>query len=217
MPGTELLIFDCDGVLVDSEMIASRILAQEMTALGYPLRPEDCRARFTGKSMATVMALIEEDWGHPLPENFETDIRQKDFEAFTRDLKAVPGVPEILRSLTLPMCVASSGAPEKIHHSLTVTGLLDCFDGHLFSATQVDRGKPAPDLFLFAAKTMGMTPDRCVVVEDSATGVQAGLAAGMRVLGFAGAGHCGPGYAEMLRDAGAHDVFTDMKRLPGLL
>lgn len=209
----ELIIFDCDGVLVDSEMIASRVLAREMTALGYPLTPEQCRARFTGISMGKVMALIEEDWDRKLPENFEEHMREKDFEAFSKELTAVPGVAEMLDDLPLAKCVASSGAPEKIRNSLTVTGLIDHFDGHLFSAKQVTHGKPAPDLFLFAAERMNTPPERCLVVEDAAAGIQGALAAGMRVLGFSGAGHCGPGYEDRLHEAGAETVFDDMRRL----
>ncbi|MEO5335776.1 MAG: HAD family hydrolase [Magnetospirillum sp. WYHS-4] len=213
----DLIIFDCDGVLVDSEPIASRLLARELTALGYPMKPEDCRARFTGISMRRVMAMIEADRGRPLPADFEAEMRRKDFEAFAAELTPCPGVAEAVPALAFAKCVASSGAPEKIRHSLTLTGLIAHFDGHLFSASQVARGKPAPDLFLHAARTMGAAPDRCVVVEDARAGIEAGLAAGMRVLGFAGGGHCGPGYGDMLRAAGASAVFADMRDLAGLL
>lgn len=213
----KLVIFDCDGVLVDSEPIASRLLARELTALGYPIAAEGCKARFTGMSMRRVMAMVEADWGRPLPPDFELEMRRKDFEAFTAELKPCPGVAETLPGLALPKCVASSGAPEKIRHSLTVTGLIGHFDGHLFSASEVPRGKPAPDLFLHAAASMGMAPEDCVVIEDARAGVEAGRAAGMRVLGFAGGGHCGPGYADMLREAGVETVFADMRELAGLI
>lgn len=214
---TRLVIFDCDGVLVDSEPIACRVMARELTALGYPLTAEDCLERFTGVSMKTVMARVEADWGQALPAGFEDRLREKDFEAFRAELEPVPGVEEMLADLDIPRCVASSGAPEKIRFTLTVTGLIDAFEPHLFSARMVAHGKPAPDLFLHAAERMATPPASCVVVEDSVAGIQAARSAGMRVLGFAGAGHAGPGYAEMLAAAGADAVFTRMSDLPTLL
>ncbi len=217
MSDIDLVIFDCDGVLVDSEMIASRVLAQEVAALGYPLTDEESRTRFTGMSIKSVIAAIEADWHRRLPETFEESLRARDRKVFAAELHPVSGIREVLPLISIPKCVASSGVPEKIRHSLTVTGLIDAFDGHLFSARQVERGKPAPDLFLFAAHSMGVAPGRCLVIEDSVAGLKAGLAAGMRVLGFAGASHCGKGYGDMLAEAGAEEVFSDMARLPGLL
>jgi HAD superfamily hydrolase (TIGR01509 family) len=214
---TRLVIFDCDGVLVDSEPIACRVMARELTALGYPLSPDDCRERFTGVSMKTVMAMIEADWGQPLPAGFENHLRERDFEAFRAELQPVPGVADMLAHLDIPRCVASSGTPEKIRFTLTVTGLIGAFAPHLFSARMVAHGKPAPDLFLHAAERMATPPGSCVVVEDSVAGIEAARAAGMRVLGFAGAGHAGPGYAERLAAAGADTVFTRMPDLPTLL
>lgn len=213
-----LVIFDCDGVLVDSEMIASRVLAAAVTELGHPLTPEDCRARFTGKSIASVFAELSKDI--PLPDGFADTLRARDKAAFAAELAAVDGVAETIdaiQAIGAPMCVASSGRLEKIRHSLTLTGLIGRFDGHLFSAEQVAHGKPAPDLFLFAAREMGAAPADCVVVEDSVAGIQAARAAGMRVLGFAGASHCGPGYGDMLRGAGAETVIDHMRVLPDLL
>lgn len=210
-----LVIFDCDGVLVDSEMIASRVLAAAVTELGHPLTPEDCRARFTGKSIASVIAELSGDVR--LPGDFAETLRERDRAAFEADLKAVDGVADVLGAIDTPLCVASSGRLEKIRHSLTLTGLIGRFGSHLFSAEQVAHGKPAPDLFLFAAREMGAAPADCVVIEDSIAGIRAARAAGMRVLGFAGAGHCGPGYAETLTNAGAETVFGDMRALPGLL
>jgi HAD superfamily hydrolase (TIGR01509 family) len=212
-----LVIFDCDGVLVDSEPIACRVMARELTVLGYPLSPDDCQERFTGVSMKTVMAMIEADWGQALPAGFEDHLREKDFEAFRAELEPVRGVEEMLADLDIPRCVASSGTPEKIRFTLTVTGLIGAFEPHLFSARMVEHGKPAPDLFLHAAERMATPPGSCVVVEDSVAGIQAARAAGIRVLGFAGAGHAGPGYAESLAAAGADTVFTRMPDLPTLL
>jgi HAD superfamily hydrolase (TIGR01509 family) len=217
MAGSALLIFDCDGVLVDSEMIASRVLAAEARALGLSLTAADCRRRFTGSAMAAVRAALEADLGRPLPADFETRVRARDRAAFEAELKPVAGIAEAVRRLALPRCVASSGAPEKIRHSLELTGLLPLFEPHLFSAHQVARGKPAPDLFLFAAAAMATPPAACVVIEDSVAGVRAGRAAGMRVLGFAGASHAGPDYGDGLAAAGAHAVFADMAELLGLV
>jgi HAD superfamily hydrolase (TIGR01509 family) len=144
-------------------------------------------------------------------------VRAHDLEVFARELQPIPHIKEALERIALPVCVASSGAPEKIRHSLTVTGLLEFFDPHLFSAHMVANGKPAPDVFLFAAERMTMAPEACCVIEDSEAGIQGALAAGMRVLGFAGGGHAGPDYADMLRKCGPHAVFDDMRDLPGLL
>lgn len=210
-----LIIFDCDGVLVDSEMIASQVLAEAVSALGHPLTAAQCRARFTGKSLDSVFAELHRDVD--LPDNFIETLRARDVAAFEAHLKAIPGVRRAIDGLGMPMCVASSGRLEKIRHSLTLTGLIDFFQDHLFSAEQVAHGKPAPDLFLLAARTMGAKPGDCVVIEDSTAGVRAALAAGMRVLGFAGGSHCGPGYADVLRAAGAPVVFSDMRALPDLI
>ncbi len=215
---TRLVIFDCDGVLVDSEPLACRVMARELTALGYPLTADDCHDRFTGVSMKTVMERIEADWGQPLPAGFEDHLRDKDFEAFRAELEPVPGIEAMLAHLEIPRCVASSGAPEKIRFTLTVTGLIGAFEPHLFSARMVEHGKPAPDLFLHAAEQMNTPPAACVVVEDSVAGITAARAAGMRVLGFAGASHANsPAYAKTLAAAGADTIFTQMPDLPALL
>lgn len=208
------VIFDCDGVLVDSELIASRELAAYLSDLGRPTTAEECRESFTGLSLKAVADVVRNVWGVVLPDDFIAALRTRDQHAFERDLKAIPGVEKTLDTLDamdIPYCVASSGTPEKIHHSLTLTRLLERFDGHLFSASQVQHGKPAPDLFLLAARTMGVAPTDCVVIEDSPAGVQGAKAAGMRVLGFTGGAHCGPGYGEKLGAADA--VFSDMTDL----
>jgi HAD superfamily hydrolase (TIGR01509 family) len=215
--GIDLVIFDCDGVLVDSEVIASRLLAEALTREGYPVTAAECRRRFTGVSIRSVVEAVGGESGRPLPSGFEERLRARDLEVFTRQLKPVPGVAEAVSRLPHAKCVASSGAPEKIRHSLAVTGLLPLFAPHLFSAHMVGRGKPAPDLFLLAAERMAAPPGRCLVIEDSAAGIEAALAAGMGVVGFAGGGHCAPGYAEILRRAGAGVVLSRMADLPALL
>lgn len=215
VPG--LVIFDCDGVLVDSEPIAAAVMAAAVSELGLPMTAADCLRRFTGIAMATVIAAIEADLGRPVPADFAARVRERDFEAFRRSLKPIAGVAAVVSALTLPKCVASSGAPEKIRFTLGLTHLLPLFEPHLFSAQMVRRGKPAPDLFLFAARAMRVAADACVVVEDSQAGIRAARAAGMRALGFIGGGHCGPDHARLLHAAGAQAVFRHMRDLPRLL
>lgn len=217
MPSNLLVIFDCDGVLVDSEPIASRIMAESLSEVGYAVTVEDCNERFKGMPMADILKMVEEDWGRSLPPDFATLIHERDFAAFRRELKAIPGVREAVEALPYAKCVASSGAPEKMQLTLTLTGLIELFEPHLFSAHMVENGKPAPDLFLFAADKMGFRPQHCVVVEDSRAGVEAAVAAGMRALGFTGGGHGRSGGAEALRGAGAARTFSRMTELPGLL
>lgn len=215
MPG--LVIFDCDGVLVDSEPIAAAVMAAAVSELGLPMTAAECLRRFTGIAMATVIAAIEADLGRPLPADFAARVRERDFEAFRRSLKPIPGAREAASALTVPKCVASSGAPEKIRFTLGLTHLLPLFAPHLFSAQMVRNGKPAPDLFLFAARAMGVAANACTVVEDSQAGIRAARAAGMRALGFVGGSHCGPDHARLLNAAGANAVFRQMTELPALL
>lgn len=213
----DLVIFDCDGVLVDSELLAARVLADEVTALGLPLTAEECLHRFTGISMTAVLAAIEADLGRPLPPEFEAQVRAADERAFTRDLHAIDGVAAAVAALTCRRCVASSGAPAKMRFTLGLTGLLALFEPHLFSASMVAHGKPAPDLFLYAADQMGAPANACLVIEDSVAGVTAAVAAGMRVLGFVGGAHCRDGHVDALREAGATTVFDRMAALPALV
>lgn len=213
----DLVVFDCDGVLVDSEVLSAQVLAAEVSALGLPLTPEDCLARFTGLSMRAVLAAIEADLGRPLPPTFEEHVRAVDERVFRGGLKAIDGVAVAVRALPCRVCVASSGALAKMRFTLGLTGLLPLFEPHLFSAGMVARGKPAPDLFLFAAQEMDAPPEACLVVEDSVAGVTAATAAGMRVLGFAGGAHCRGDGQRRLRDAGAVTVFDRMADLPNLM
>lgn len=202
-----LVIFDCDGVLVDSEPPANRVLSEAIAQLGLPATFESVTERFKGRSLFDCVKLIESDLGRPVPADFLTRLNERTFAAFRDELEAVPGVRAALEGLSLPRCVASSGSHEKMRFTLGLTGLLPWFEPHLFSATQVEHGKPAPDLFLFAAKSMGVPAERCVVVEDSVPGVCGAVAAGMRVLGFAREGS-----PEELRAAGA-EVFLQMDEL----
>jgi len=207
----ELVIFDCDGVLVDSETISNRILAGLLAELGLPLGFEATREAFVGRSMSGCLQIIERRLGRAVPEDFVRTYNARSFAEFEKHLKPVPGVGEVLQRMRYPICVASSASHEKMRTTLGVTGLLSHFRGRMFSATEVGRGKPDPALFLHAAQRMGAEPRRCAVVEDTVVGVQAGRAAGMSVFGFASAGD-----AEALHDAGA-EVFDEMQDLPRLL
>ena len=200
-----LLIFDCDGVLIDSEMIACRAEAACLAALGIGIAADELLDRYLGIGLATM------------PADLADMLRQAVAVAFDAELRPMPGIHSVLRALTGPRCVASGSAPERLRHSLGLTGLLPHFDPHIFSATQVARGKPAPDLFLFAAERMQAAPDACLVIEDSVAGVQAAVAAGMRVIGFTGGSHCRPDHADRLRAAGVSALCGDMRALGALL
>jgi len=211
-----LLIFDCDGVLVDSEPLSCRIDAEVLTACGVPYTAEDVAREFTGVSIKDQIARIESERGIRLPEDFTERLNRALFARFEMELKPIAGVRDAILSLPFPRCVASSSIPERIALSLRVTGLADLFD-NIFSSTQVARGKPAPDLFLHAAQQMNGRPEDCLVIEDSIAGVQAARAAGMRVIGFTGGGHCGPGHGEKLRQVGASAVIERMADLHAIV
>lgn len=213
-----LIIFDCDGVLVDSESLANRVLSQLFVESGFDISPEDCLRRFVGMSMRSVRAAVETESGRRLPDDFEPRVRALANEVFDRDLQPVRGVSEVLSVLPHARCVASSGSPTRIRRSLATTGLDTYFrDDTLFSAAMVKRGKPAPDLFLHVAETMACAPEQCLVIEDSLLGATAGVAAGMTVFGFAGASHITDGHAERLESLGVTAVFDDMADLPSML
>ena len=207
---TELVIFDSDGVLVDSDRISLRIQAERISALGLEMSYEDCVRDFLGLGMEATLRILTERLGRPLPEGWEAQLEAAVHEGFRRELTPVRGVIEALEEIELPTCVASSGSHEKMRLTLGLTGLYERFAGRIFSAEEVQRGKPAPDLFLHAAKRMSVEPGRCVVVEDSPFGVAGAKAAGMAALGFAAAVP-----TERLNAADA--VFTTMAELPDLI
>ena len=213
----DLVIFDCDGVLVDSEVISCRAHAETLTRHGYPITPNQVLHRFLGVSDREARLMVETELGRRLPDDFEAEVKQQTLAFYTEDLKAIAHVGEAIAAIDLPKCVASSGTPEKIHHGLSSAGLYERLAPHIFSALQVEHGKPAPDLFLFAAGQMKAAPGRCIVIEDSVPGITAARAAGMRVLGFHGGSHCTREHAARLRAAGAHHTFDDMRQLPGLI
>jgi HAD superfamily hydrolase (TIGR01509 family) len=213
----DLIIFDCDGVLVDSEALACVVHADVLTQHGYAISPEQVHERFLGRSAREARLEVESELGFALSDAYTAQLKATIDRVFGEQLTPVPHIADTLTRLTQPICVASSGTPTRIRSSLGTAGLLDCFDPHLFSAMQVERGKPAPDLFLFAAAQMNTSPARCVVVEDSVPGVTGARAAGMTVIGFTGGAHCRPGDVDRLRTAGANIVIDDMRALPVLI
>ena len=207
----DLVIFDCDGVLVDSETISASSLAECLTQAGLPIDTDYVMDHYLGRSFAVIEADYRVRTGQPLPDGFADGWYRVLFAAFERELKPIEGVAVAIGRLSLPKCVASSSAPNRLALSLKVTALGELFGANVFNATMVRRGKPAPDLFLYCATQMGASPSRTLVIEDSVTGVQAGVAAGMTVWGFVGGKHYqGRNGAETLRAAGADRVFASM-------
>jgi HAD superfamily hydrolase (TIGR01509 family) len=213
----ELVIFDCDGVLVDSELIACGTVSACLKDIGIDLPTAEVIESFAGLSSSRMIEDFAVRYGLRLPPDFMGTLQGRTRDSFDRDLKPIDGVNEVLGTIPYRKCVASSGSPEKILHSLELTGLLKYFDGNLFSATQVRHGKPAPDLFLFAAGRMRVPAKHCVVIEDSVPGVQAACAAEMRVLGFLGGSHWQSRQGETLQKEGASKTFRHMEELPSLL
>lgn len=213
----EALIFDCDGVLIDSEIVVCRLAAEELTKLGYAISTEQVIERFAGRPEHEMMAELERDWGRPVPGEYRENVNARTVEAYATELKIMPGMEEALDGIALPICVASSSFPAKLRLGLETVGLYKRFAPNVISGTAVARGKPEPDVFIFAAGWMKVSPLRCAVVEDSVPGTRAATRAGMRVLGFTGGAHCGPDHARQLAEAGAALTFSDMRELPGLL
>ncbi|SJZ34494.1 haloacid dehalogenase superfamily, subfamily IA, variant 3 with third motif having DD or ED [Enhydrobacter aerosaccus] len=212
-----LVIFDCDGVLVDSEPLANASFSKALKAVGLDWSVEETMRRLMGRSLKSCVEIVEAEIGGKLPDDFLEKMQTVTYESFRQaPLQPVPGVKDAILQLQaagLATCVASSGAVEKMRFTLGLTGLWDLFDGHVFSSSQVPRGKPFPDLFLHAAIEMNEQPFECVVVEDSVPGVQAARAAGMRVLAYTGAPHAD---RDALGAAGGF-LFDDMAQLPKLV
>lgn len=208
----DLVVFDCDGVLIDSEPIANVTLSRLLATVGLHLTPDEVGHRFVGRSRDTCIAMAGEMRGERLPDDFATRWDDAFHEMLEREVKPVEGVPELLASLGIPFCVASNGEPRHMELGLRAAGLMRFVEGRLFSARDVAHPKPAPDVYLHAARAMGAAPQRCAVVEDTATGVKAGMAAGMTVFGYV----AGPqSDAATLRALGAipFDRMADLPRL----
>jgi HAD superfamily hydrolase (TIGR01509 family) len=223
MRDLQLVIFDCDGVLVDSEVISNGVLAQMLSAEGLPTTLNEARRDCQGLLLSEVLANAEAKLGRSLPAGWLAGYERERAEVFRRELEPVPGAAEAVQRVSaagISVCVASQGKLEKTRLSLGLTGLMDLFpDGALFSAHSVARGKPHPDLFLHAASTMGAEPSRCVVVEDTPIGVTAAVSAGMRVLGYAADTDTdvGTAAAAELREAGAEALLKSLAELSPLL
>ena len=212
----DLVVFDCDGVLVDTEPTANRVLVAMLARVGIAMGMEECMRTFVGRSAATALDIVAARLEAPLPAGFAAewdDLLFGEFRCGVAPIAGVTGALDALAAAGIPTCVASSGTHERMRVTLGASGLLPRFAGRLFSAADVGRGKPFPDVFLHAAGSLGAAPARTVVVEDSPPGVQAGVAAGMRVLGYGGGA---PQYAAELRAAGA-TVFADMRELARLV
>jgi HAD superfamily hydrolase (TIGR01509 family) len=207
-----LVIFDCDGVLVDSELLTNRVFTQMLNELGIPMTLEAVLARFVGRSMPYCWEVISGILGHELPQKFIDDYKVRTAAVLRSELHSVPGVEAVIAGLTCSYCVASSGTHEKMQLTLGTTGLLSKFLGRIYSVTEVARSKPFPDVYHHAAKQMGFAPSCCAVIEDSPTGVRAGVAAGMTVFGY-----CAVTPEQQLLDAGASRTFSHMRELPALL
>lgn len=207
--GDEGIIFDCDGVLVDSERLSIAVDQQVLSEVGWDLTLDEIVERFVGRSHEQFIEDVQQHLGHAVPNGWDEQNTLRYRETYRADLRAVPGIEAALDSIHLPSCVASSGSHDKMRFTLGLTGLWARFEGHIFSASEVARGKPAPDLFLHAARSMGWAPRKCVVVEDSPFGVQAALDAGMGVVAYAG----GVTSSARLARSGVV-VIEDMRALP---
>ncbi len=208
----KLVIFDCDGVLVDSERITNQVFVQMLNELGLALTLDDMFEHFVGHSKEQCLEKITAMLGQVPPVGFVSELGWRTKIALESELQVVPGVHAALHDITLPICVASSGDHEKMRTTLGITGLWKTFEGKIFSVTDVKDAKPAPDVYLYAARQMGVAPSDCIVVEDTPTGVLAGVAAGMTVLGYTAQTP-----AHRLRAAGAHGIFNNMAQLVSLL
>jgi HAD superfamily hydrolase (TIGR01509 family) len=195
------VIFDCDGVLVDSEPLSVSVLVEALN-------------RFLGRSLSTLSQILHDDFDHSIDDAFLDDLRHHLYARFRQELKPVPGVAQALDALEWQRCVASSSQPERIRLSLSLTGLLERFEPHIFSASMVSRGKPAPDLFLYAADAMDTEPSACIVIEDSPAGIEAAQRAGMAVFAFVGGSHAdAPGYRDRVAELAPDAVFDAMPDL----
>jgi HAD superfamily hydrolase (TIGR01509 family) len=207
MQDIALIIFDCDGVLVDSELIANRIFQAELNNAGVPITLDHLLETYMGHSLKHCLELICQQYGIALGSDFLATYQEKR-DAALMQVKAVDGVDTLIRHLSLPFCVASNSASSKIHNMLTYAGLIDYFEDNIFSASDVAKPKPAPDVYLKAAASFGVSPAHCLVIEDTPIGVQAAVAAGMQVFGYAAFTP-----AHVLLKAGASKVFFSMTGL----
>ena len=212
------IIFDFDGVLADSEVLSNSVLAEIVTELGVPTTVDDAYRTYMGKRLEEVIETIEKVVGRKLHGDFADAYQIRTFDAFRKHLKAVDGAREFIDAwCRVPLCIASSSSPERLAVSLEALNMTALFAGRVFSASQVARGKPHPDIFLYAAEQLGVSPGTCIVIEDSVGGVTAGRAAGTTVIGFTAAGHIQPGHDAKLREAGADHVVASFAELDRII
>lgn len=213
-----LLIFDCDGVVVDSMHLHTEVESEAFRSVGISVTPKELALRFSGVGDAEVHRILSQESGRAIPPDIAIQIERRKKEVFAERLKPVAGIREALKRIdTKPRCLASGTGTDLLYYLLGIAGLYEEFAPHIYSSEMVLRGKPFPDLFLHAAKELGHAPETCLVIEDGVPGVQAGRAAGMRVLGFVGGSHCDQGHGARLVSAGAEFVFSDMRELPRLI
>ncbi|HWK14942.1 MAG TPA: HAD family hydrolase [Rhizobiaceae bacterium] len=219
MPAPELVIFDCDGVLVDSEIIAARVEAALITEAGYPIEPETIMERYSGLTVKDMLVAIEQESGVPFQASLLDRMREETDRRLAADVRPVEGAARAVAAVRTPRCVCSNSRPQRIELMLGRTGLLPLFEGHIFSAQDpaVARPKPAPDVFLHAAQSMGADPAKTFVIEDTVHGIAGARAAGMRVIGFTGGAHSFPGHADALTEAGAETVIRRWAELDATL
>ncbi|MDK1488819.1 HAD family hydrolase [Sinorhizobium sp. 7-81] len=219
MTGIDLIIFDCDGVLVDSEIIASEVEAGLLTEAGYPISVEEMAERFAGMTWRNTLLAIEKEASIPLSASLIDKVDAILDKRLARDVKIIDGVKLALTQLTLPHCVCSNSTSERLAIMLGKVGIRDHFGKHIYSARDLgpDRVKPKPDIFLHGAAQFGIDPSRVLVIEDSVHGIHGARAAGMRVVGFTGGAHTYPSHADKLTEAGAETVISRMAVLPGVI
>lgn len=219
MSAFDLIIFDCDGVLVDSEIIAAQVESALLTEAGYPITVEEMGERFAGMTWHNILLAVEREASIPLSASLLNKSEKLLDARLQRDVKVIEGVKFALARLTLQRCICSNSSSKRLDMMLTKVGLKPYFDPHIYSAKDLgpDRVKPKPDIFLHGASQFNVSPSKTVVVEDSVHGVHAAKAAGMRVIGFTGASHTYPGHADKLTDAGAETVIARMMDLPAVV
>ena len=217
----QAILFDNDGVLVDSEVIHVQCERGLLAEIGLCYTPETYSARFVGLSTTDFLAALaadhEKQFGQPFPDDFHARLKARAWPRIDAELQAMPGAANLISYWDGPFAVASSAKLYRLRHKLTLTGLIEHFEPHIYSSEMVANGKPAPDLFLHAAAQLGVAPEHCLVIEDSVNGVKAGCAAGMQVIGFTGGGHADAGLSDRLSDAGAHAVVAEHDQVREML
>ena len=212
-----LIVFDFDGVIADSEVIANTVLATMLTELGMPMTPAESMQTFMGKRLEDVVAAVRAVTGRRVDDDFGAQLTRRTIAQFRMELRALTGLREYLAAFeSVPRCIASSSAPDRLAACLEILGLAEAFGAHVYSASHVERGKPHPDLFLHAASACGIAPSEAIVIEDSESGIRAAVAAGMQAIGLLAASHIGPGHEARLCAAGAHAIAHDYREVEAI-